>query len=327
MDLPSEWRGRWQLFASVLLWRQMRTGVKVINFRIITSRSMKNLAFHSLLRWNMIVLPILTTSLTHFLFKRLGELTFLNLGVKGLISREVPAYRRGVPSRKVPTHARCFLMEAALMGVALMGFALMGGGAYGWYPQTIVAPFGRYSKKGFANGWCPLRASAPYGECVWENRWRTAHEARTANYSRPSLPYPGFQRLLALGELGPAARISAPALRERVTSGTQGTPIPEITKKKTNGQKTPRATDRTAFVLVLPRWCPVPWGNPGWSYTRWPGLRPRWLRLGRWLRRSVHRMRCSQRWSRRTKWAPEDCQDKPKEKGEKERRKGREEER
>ena len=43
--------------------------------RNITSHSMKNLAFHHLLRWKMIILPIPTT----FLFKRLGECTFLNV--------------------------------------------------------------------------------------------------------------------------------------------------------------------------------------------------------------------------------------------------------
>ena len=41
----------------------------------ITSHSMKNLAFHSLLRRNMIILPILTISFIHILFKRLGECT------------------------------------------------------------------------------------------------------------------------------------------------------------------------------------------------------------------------------------------------------------
>ena len=41
-----------------------------------TSHGMKNLAIHSLLRWKMIILPILTTSLNTFLFKRLGELAF-----------------------------------------------------------------------------------------------------------------------------------------------------------------------------------------------------------------------------------------------------------
>ena len=38
--------------------------------------SMKNLAFHSLLRWKMIVVPILTTSCIHFSLRRLGECTF-----------------------------------------------------------------------------------------------------------------------------------------------------------------------------------------------------------------------------------------------------------
>ena len=37
---------------------------------------MKNLAFHGLLRWKMIMLPILTTALIHFPFKWLGECSF-----------------------------------------------------------------------------------------------------------------------------------------------------------------------------------------------------------------------------------------------------------
>ena len=45
-----------------------------------TSHSMENLAFHNSLRWKMIALPILTTSLIHFLFKRFGECTFWELG-------------------------------------------------------------------------------------------------------------------------------------------------------------------------------------------------------------------------------------------------------
>ena len=45
---------------------------------------MKNVAFHSLLRWNTIILPILTTSLIHFSIK-VRENVLLNLGVKGLI--------------------------------------------------------------------------------------------------------------------------------------------------------------------------------------------------------------------------------------------------
>ena len=46
----------------------------------ITSRSMKNLAFHSLLRWKMIVLPTPTPSLIHFSLMRLGECTFFERG-------------------------------------------------------------------------------------------------------------------------------------------------------------------------------------------------------------------------------------------------------
>ena len=43
---------------------------------IITSYSVENLAFHSLLKWKMIILPILTTSLIHFRFRRFRECTF-----------------------------------------------------------------------------------------------------------------------------------------------------------------------------------------------------------------------------------------------------------
>ena len=44
--------------------------------RNITSHSKESLASHSLLRWKMIVIQILPTSLMHFLFKRLRECTF-----------------------------------------------------------------------------------------------------------------------------------------------------------------------------------------------------------------------------------------------------------
>ena len=44
--------------------------------RNMTSHSKENLAFHSLLRWKMILIQILTTSLMHFPFRRLGECTF-----------------------------------------------------------------------------------------------------------------------------------------------------------------------------------------------------------------------------------------------------------
>ena len=52
--------------------------------RNITSHSMENLAFRSLLRWKMIILPILASSLVQFLFKKVWRMYFLSLGVKGL---------------------------------------------------------------------------------------------------------------------------------------------------------------------------------------------------------------------------------------------------
>ena len=52
----------------------------------ITSHSMENLAFHSLLRWEIIIRQILTTSLIHHLLKNVGRMYFLSLGVKGLTS-------------------------------------------------------------------------------------------------------------------------------------------------------------------------------------------------------------------------------------------------
>ena len=48
-----------------------------------TSHSKENLAFHSLLRWKMIIIQILATPLMHFLFKRLGECTFWAQDWKG----------------------------------------------------------------------------------------------------------------------------------------------------------------------------------------------------------------------------------------------------
>ena len=44
--------------------------------RNMTSHSMKNLTFHSLLGWKVIILQILATSLIQSLFERLGEYTF-----------------------------------------------------------------------------------------------------------------------------------------------------------------------------------------------------------------------------------------------------------
>ena len=51
--------------------------------RNITSHNMENLVFHSLLRWKMIILSILTTSLKHFSLKRLGECIYWTWEWKG----------------------------------------------------------------------------------------------------------------------------------------------------------------------------------------------------------------------------------------------------
>ena len=54
--------------------------------RNITSHSMENSAFYSLLRWKMIITPILTTSLINtFSLWEVGRMYSSNLGVKGLI--------------------------------------------------------------------------------------------------------------------------------------------------------------------------------------------------------------------------------------------------
>ena len=60
--------------------------------RNITSHSIKNLAFHSLLRLKMITIPTLTASLIHFdlLFYLLFFTYFFNLGVKGLKMNILP---------------------------------------------------------------------------------------------------------------------------------------------------------------------------------------------------------------------------------------------
>ena len=71
-----DWRGgiwNWSLLGVIGLNLSLP---KVSNFKFplqphpkITSHGMKNLAFHSLLRWKMIVIPIIRTSLIHFSIK------------------------------------------------------------------------------------------------------------------------------------------------------------------------------------------------------------------------------------------------------------------
>ena len=51
--------------------------------RNVTSNNMENLAFHSLLRWKKVMLPILTTRDIHFLLKRSWECTFWTWEWKG----------------------------------------------------------------------------------------------------------------------------------------------------------------------------------------------------------------------------------------------------
>ena len=54
--------------------------------RNITSHSMENFVFHSLLRWKMIIKPILNTSLIHLSLGRLGECSFWTWEWKGQTS-------------------------------------------------------------------------------------------------------------------------------------------------------------------------------------------------------------------------------------------------
>ena len=68
--------------------------LRVINFKIplqphqkyYITHSMKNLALQSSLRWKMIIITILTTSLIHFSSK-VGRTYVLNYGMKGLTDR------------------------------------------------------------------------------------------------------------------------------------------------------------------------------------------------------------------------------------------------
>ena len=51
---------------------------------------MENLAFYNLLRWKMIILPILITSLIHFSLGRLGEWTFWAYGSERVKAQVFP---------------------------------------------------------------------------------------------------------------------------------------------------------------------------------------------------------------------------------------------
>ena len=81
--------------------------------RNITSHSMKNLAFHSLPRWKIDILPILTTYLTVCIFSYVGRMYFLTCfttsscplqGSSNALSSSItrPAVARP-PARRLPT--------------------------------------------------------------------------------------------------------------------------------------------------------------------------------------------------------------------------------
>ena len=69
--------------------------------RNITSHSMENLAFHSLLRLKMIITPILTTSLIHFSLERLGECAFWTWEWKGYTRTSARGWRRERERKKI----------------------------------------------------------------------------------------------------------------------------------------------------------------------------------------------------------------------------------
>ena len=66
------------------------------------SHSNGELDFHCLLRWKMIIVPILTTSLIHFLFRSLGEYT---LNVVTLIGKSLTARTNARHHRTYSTYS------------------------------------------------------------------------------------------------------------------------------------------------------------------------------------------------------------------------------
>ena len=72
VGFPFSWWTHWPFHS----WDWSMSNFPSSPTRNITSHSKENLALHSLLRWKMIALPILTTSPIHFSLGRLGECTF-----------------------------------------------------------------------------------------------------------------------------------------------------------------------------------------------------------------------------------------------------------
>ena len=88
LQIMSNWRltdgGPWVELGATELYSDQCKNFPCSLTRNITSHSMKNLAFHSLLEWKMIILPILTTSPLPFSLYTIERMYFLNLGVEGL---------------------------------------------------------------------------------------------------------------------------------------------------------------------------------------------------------------------------------------------------
>ena len=122
--------------------------------RNITSHSMKNLVFHSLLRWKMIMLPILINSFIHFSSKG-WENVLLSLGVKGLKSHVY--YSLPTASRKrfpKPT-------PSILVRLPVKGHSELTKGRGGRYPTRVPAsPLTSFLSLGRLLSWgsvhCPL---------------------------------------------------------------------------------------------------------------------------------------------------------------------------
>ena len=86
---------------------------------------MKNLAFHSLLRWKMIIRQFSLPLTNAFLFEKLGRTSFLSLGVKGLKSdRENGLWCGDMWYVVIPFSSGAFLIPY-FVSVVLMGLVML----------------------------------------------------------------------------------------------------------------------------------------------------------------------------------------------------------
>ena len=125
--------------------------------RNITSHSMKNLAFHSLLRWKMIILPILTTLGYTVLFIRLGEcIAFRRPGKNCWISssRLDPFY-----SQAQKVHSPNLPKEKRISEVARIGNIIIFHQSKLWKPKFVI----------LCAVICPVRLQIKFGsDHSWE---------------------------------------------------------------------------------------------------------------------------------------------------------------